>query len=338
MAAGRVVLIGAVHEALPALRAVASHPLADLVRVVTLTPETARKTSGAIDVGGAAAQLGVDVTYADDVNHPEVVDELRASQPDLIVVVGWTRLIHDELLALPRRGCTGFHASLLPRHRGRAPVNWAIIRGERETGNTMMLLDRGADTGLIIDQRSTPIGPGDTCATVYERVANLGAQMLTTNLGPLLDGTAELRQQEHSRADVLPKRTPAMGVTDWTRTAPEIHDWIRALTEPYPGAFTHLDRRQVMLWSSAQPRRSTSGDHSAPPGMVLGSGPDGLAVATGAGTLMVTQVSDPSDRPISAQAWCEQHGVARGTQFDIPSREVAAWSLGLGPKPPGAAA
>src|SRR5699024_4620373 len=159
-----------------------------------------------------AAEHGVPVVLVDDVNSPESVSAIRELAPDLVAVVGWTRLIGDELLDLPSRGCVGFHASLLPHNRGRAPVNWAILRGEHETGNTMMLLDAGVDTGNIVDQRRTPIHPEDTCATVYERVAELGAAMLTGNMGPLLRGEVTPLRQDESKASLLPKRVPMMGV------------------------------------------------------------------------------------------------------------------------------
>ena len=338
MTNGRVLLIGAVHESLAALNALAAHPQVDLVRVLTLTPELAAKTSGAIDLGGAAAALVVDVMYVEDVNKPEVVAEIRACDPDLIAVVGWTRLIHDELLALPRRGCVGFHASLLPRNRGRAPVNWAIIRGETQTGNTLMVLDQGADTGRIVDQRATPIDPDDTCGSVYERVAALGADMLTDNICALLDGTAPLLEQDDALANVLPKRTPDMGVTDWTRSAREIHDWIRALTDPYPGAFTHLEGRRVMLWASEHPKDDDPDATGLEDGTVLGVDPRGLRVVVGGGTLLLTRVGDPAEPPESAHHWCLRSGVVAGTQFEIPARDVVAWSLGQGPRPTGGVA
>ncbi len=334
MTGGRVVLLGAVHESMAALHAIASHPQAELVCVVTLTPERAARTSGAVDLGGAASILGVDVMYVEDANHPQVVADIRAYAPELLVVVGWTRLIHDELLALPPRGCIGFHASLLPRHRGRAPVNWAILRGEAETGNTMMMLDRGADTGLIVDQRITTIGPEDTCASVYERIADLGALMLSDKLGALLNGTAMLREQEHGVADVLPKRIPEMGVTDWTRSAVELHNWVRALTAPYPGAFGYLGGRQVMLWSSRWP---TGSEPAGVAGEVLQVTEDGLRVAAGSGSITVTRLGDPGGPAEDAYTWCRRIGVSTGARFALPSRELVAWSLGLGPRPVGSA-
>ena len=125
------------------------------------------------------------VIDAEDINAPAVVERIRHLHPDLIVVVGWTRLLSPALLSVPSRGCIGFHASLLPRYRGRAPVNWAILRGETFTGNTMFMLTPEADTGDIVDQRVIAIGDEDTCGDVYAKVGAVGADMLRTHLQAL---------------------------------------------------------------------------------------------------------------------------------------------------------
>ena len=330
MGMGRVALIGAVHESLDAFWALADHPSAELVCVATLSESAAREVSGVVDLAGPAAERGVPVLAVDDVNAPESVARLRSYAPDLIVVVGWTRLIKDELLALPPRGCIGFHASLLPRHRGRAPVNWAILRGETETGNTLMLLDAGVDTGRVVDQRATPIYADDTCGTVYARVARLGADMLVDNLGPLLTGAVAPRPQDESRADVLGKRVPAMGVTDWTRPPMAVHNWIRAQTHPYPGAFTSLDGERLMLWASEVP---LGNDHRGEPGTVLEVAPSGVRVAAGSGSLVLSRVGPAEGEELPAATWAAQTGLRVGQRFEQPSAELAAWAHGEGPRP-----
>src|SRR5579884_3373155 len=209
--AGRVVFIGAVHEARPALAALLGSGRATVAAVVTPPEDRGAPLSGRVDLAPLAAAAGVPVLTADDVNAPRTVRRIRELAPDLLVVVGWTRLLGRELLALPPRGCVGFHASLLPRHRGRAPVNWAILKGETLTGNTMMMLDPGVDTGDIVDQRPVAILPDDTCGTVYERIARAGAAMLVERLPALLDGSAPRRPQDPARGDTLPRRTPEMG-------------------------------------------------------------------------------------------------------------------------------
>jgi methionyl-tRNA formyltransferase len=326
---GRVVFLGAVHEALPALHAILRSEV-ELAAVVT--PPTARATalSGYVDLEPVAAEHRVPLVRAADANDPRTVDLLDRLAPDLLVAVGWTRLLGDRLLAVPRRGCVGFHASLLPRHRGRAPVNWAILRGETITGNTMIYLAPGADTGDIVDQRTVEIGPEDTCGTVYERVAEAGAQMLTQHLPALLAGSAPRRPQKNDEADVLPRRTAEMGITDWNRPAREIHDWIRALARPYPGAFSVLAGQTVRLWRSALPGPA---EPAAPPGVVARVEGDAMRVGTDGGSILVTEVSVDDGPPEPAAKWCSRAGIVPGTAFDPVDPAVARWARGLGPRP-----
>jgi len=256
------------------------------------------------------------------------VRHVRELRPDLMVVTGWTRLLSAELLGVPPRGVVGFHASLLPRYRGRAPVNWAILRGEARTGNTMMYLDAGTDTGDIIDQQAVPIGPDDTCATVYAKVGEAGADMLGRHLRALLDGTAPRRPQGPADGPPLPKRTPGMGITDWNRPARAVHDWIRALTWPYPGAFGFLAGRKIMLWASALDSAGAAGVA----GEVVGWDEDGVRVATADGAILLSSMSDAGDAPGPAAAWAERSGLRPGGVFEPVPGDTAAWALGLGPK------
>lgn len=327
----RLVFAGAVHEAGPALQALLESPY-EISAVVTAPRSQAGQLSGFVDLAPLARQHGVPVVRTTDINDPAIVDRIRACKPDLLVVIGWSRLIGPELLGLPPRGCVGCHASLLPAHRGRAPVNWSIIRGEASTGNTLMFLAAGADTGEIVDQRTVPIGPEDTCATVYAKVGAIGAEMLRIHLPALLAGTAPRRPQR-GPGDVLPKRTPAMGITDWTRPARAIHDWIRGQTRPYPGAFTRLHGEQFMLWRSRRPADGDRPATLAPPGTVTHVAPDGITVATGDGSLMVTEICRPGQPAQPVTTWCREVGIGPGIRFDPVDPATASWALGLGPRP-----
>lgn len=336
---GRVLLVGAVHEAEPALHALLRAPV-ELVGVVTAPPDRAASMSGYVDLVPLAAAAGVPVRLTTDVNAAESLGWIRARRPDLVVVVGWSRLIGDELLALPPRGCIGFHASLLPQGCGRAPVNWAIIRGWTRTGNSMMYLAPGADTGDLVAQEAIPIGPEDDCGTVYRAVGEAGARMLATHLPGLLAGTAPRLAQQDDLATHLPKRTPAMGVTDWDRPTRAVHDWIRGQTVPYPGAFGTLAGRTVRLWRSRPVAGLVTDPAAGPvaaPGTVLRSGPDGLEVATADGALLLTQVGDDGGPPQPAADWARARGlhtgIGPGLRFDPVDPEVSRWALGLRPAP-----
>ena len=190
MSGKRVIFVGTVHEAVPALGVLLDSG-AEITEVVTLPAERAASTSGFVDLEPLARAHGIEARRCADINSADSVRHVRELRPELMVVTGWTRLLSAELLSVPPRGVVGFHASLLPRYRGRAPVNWAILRGEATTGNTMMYLDAGTDTGDIIDQQAVPIGADDTCATVYAKVGEAGADMLGRHLQALLDGLHE---------------------------------------------------------------------------------------------------------------------------------------------------
>jgi methionyl-tRNA formyltransferase len=324
-----VLFVGAVHEAVAALAALIGSP-AEVVGVVTMPRERAAQTSGYVDLDPLARAAGAELLRCADINHAESVGQIRRLAPDLIVVVGWTRLLGAEVLGVPPRGCVGFHASLLPRYRGRAPVNWAILRGETLAGNTMMYLDAGTDTGDVIDQRPVPIAPDDTCATVYARVADAGAAMLRQHLPALLDGTAPRAPQGPASGGPLPKRIPQMGVTDWRRPARAVHDWIRALTEPYPGAYTFWAGRKVMLWASKVPGSQARGGGA---GEIIGCDARGLWIAAGSGSLLVTAVSDAGSLPEPALTWARRNGLRAGDRFDPVDEATARWALGQGPAP-----
>lgn len=326
---GRVVFIGAVHEAAPALSA-ALGTEAEIAAVFTLPPSKAASVSGLVDLKPLAKQRRVPVVETVDVNSPPVVEHIAHLQPDLLIVAGWTRLLSAQLLSVPRLGSIGFHASLLPRYRGRAPVNWAILRGETTTGNTMFMLTPEADMGDIVDQRTIPIDEDDTCGDIYAKVGAAGAEMVRTQLPALLAGTAKLRPQEPGDEELLPKRTPAMGITKWDRPARGVHDWIRALTVPYPGAFSFLEGRKVMLWRSV-----ISGRHekTTAPGRIVSCDARGVCVGTRDGGLIVTAVADPGQPPERAHRWFERNNIAPGAGFDPVDDQTAAWAMGAAPAP-----
>ncbi len=327
---GRIALVGAVHESLPMLNALLADPRADVVSVITLSQSEASTVSGPVDLAAAVAPLGVPVLRGFDLGSTDSLRVLAALDLDLIVVAGWTRLVPRAVLALPRHGCVGFHASLLPHHRGRAPVNWSIIRGETETGATMLMLDAGADTGPIVDQRRLTIGANDTCGKVYERVAAAGVAMMRHQLPALLAGHPPLRLQRGDEGDSLPRRTPEMGITDWARTTREIHDWIRALTHPYPGAFSRHDGKTVRLWQ-AEPGPEQHSTVRACPGSILDCIDDGVVVAAQGGTVRLLVVQDGEREQPAAQWYRERNLSPASSAFDPVDDATSRWARGLGP-------
>jgi methionyl-tRNA formyltransferase len=305
----RTVFVGAVEEGRRVLDwLIRQHePIAG---VVTIDPSLRPTTSGWAPFEDLADAAGATLLLVRDLNTPENVMRLREMQPDLLLVVGWTRLVGQEVLSLPRFGAVGFHASLLPRYRGRAPVNWALINDEPETGNTMFFLDSGIDSGDIIDQREIAITDDDDCRTLYEKVAAAATNMLDDNMELLKAGRAPRRPQDHSLATVMPKRSPRDGVIDWEKHSRELFNWVRAQTHPYPGAFTSIDGRQLHIWRAAQ----SEGPSTRPtPGTIASFG-NAVHVSTRDGWLKLLRVAWEDDMETAGQELVE----LAGRRFDQP--------------------
>jgi methionyl-tRNA formyltransferase len=218
--------------------------------VFTFEPAKAANISGAARWDDITAAHGIPLHHVRSINDAEPLALIRQLAPDVVFCVGWTQLLGAELLAIPRLGCLGFHASLLPHYRGRAPVNWAIINGETITGNTLMMLDEGVDTGDIVAQRAIAIDDDDTCGTVYDKVADTELSMLDEVLPLIHVGLMPRRRQDDARATVFGRRRPEDGRIKWARTTRELHDWTRALTHPYPGAFTTIAGARTWVWAA----------------------------------------------------------------------------------------
>ncbi len=304
----RLVFVGVHREAAAPLAALLSGPYRP-AGLVTMTADVAAKVSGAADLATPSRAAGVPVFLTRNVNDPECVAFIRELGPDLLLVVGWTQLVKEELLAVPRLAL-GFHASLLPKYRGRAPINWALIHGERETGNSLIVLAPGADVGDIVAQRRIPIGDDDDCATLYDKVAATEVEILREVLPLIAEGRMPRRKQDDAAATVMPKRRPEDGAIDWTRSTRAVFNWVRALTHPYPGAFTSLEGRRVFVWRAAISAADESVPAHAVPGTLARSSEGSPLVATGNGWLRLVSVQhegEPeSTGPDALRSWLSE--------------------------------
>jgi len=199
-------------------------------------------------VAALAREHGIPVELDADLSQDRALAALRAYAPDLILSFYYRALLPPAALAIPRLGAFNMHGSLLPKYRGRAPVNWAVLHGETETGATLHVMTPRADAGDIVDQEAVPIGPDDTAAEVQARVRDAAVTILERQLDPLLAGRAPRRPQDASRATTFGRRRPEDGAFTWDRPAAEIHNLVRAVTHPYPGAFTRLGERTLYVW------------------------------------------------------------------------------------------
>jgi methionyl-tRNA formyltransferase len=309
--------VGFHAEGIPALDALLAEG-APIAAVLTLRADLAARRSGGADYRPVCEHYGVPLHEIASINDPRARELLAANAPDVVFVIGWHQIVRAETLALARIGMVGAHASLLPKDRGSAPINWALIHGEEESGNSLFWLAEGVDDGDLIEQVRYPITPYDTCATLYARVASANREMLQRLVPRLLAGEVPRRPQpQHNGASrVLPRRRPADGAVDWAQPVQTVYNFIRALTRPYPGAFSAIGGRRYRVWQSALAH--CAGARVAP-GVVLGpvvSPVDeacGQLVACADGSLVLLELESEdgqvlrgrqlSDQPWTGQRW-----------------------------------
>jgi methionyl-tRNA formyltransferase len=260
---------------------------AEIVGVVTLPRPIDPNRSGQCAFDEVAARHGSALVETSDVNAESTLDAVRSLDPELVFVVGWSQLVREPFIALAREGVFGMHPTLLPRHRGRAPIPWAILTGLARTGVTLFeIVDPTADSGSIVGQAVVDIAPDETAETLFARIADAHVELIREYVPQLLARSAPRIPQDARRASAWPKRTPADGIIDWETRAPYLYDWVRAQTRPYPGAFTFLGEEKVVVWRA----RPVELDDAAPAGTIVATRPEGPVVACGQGGLVLEEI------------------------------------------------
>ncbi len=246
-------------------------------------------------------------------NLPVIVETLRALAPDIVLSVWYRRLLGAELLALPRRAALNLHGSLLPKYRGRAPVNWVLVNGESRTGVTLHHMSAEADAGDIVAQEALDIDPEDTAATLYRRLVKVGVDLLLAAYSAVLAGTAGRRPQEHAQATLFPRRRPEDGRIEWSWPARRIANMIRAVTHPYPGAFVDDGAGPLYLWAGGVQSDRSNG---ASPGTLLAIHPtEGIAVSTGEGVVLLRRIQSARVAEEPADVWALRRGLRPGMRL-----------------------
>lgn len=234
----------------------------------------------------AAREKGLPVFTPEKVNTPEWIERIAALRPDLILSVYYRHMISSRILALARLGAFNLHGSLLPKYRGRAPINWAVLHGEPRIGMTLHRMVRSADAGPIVDQEGVDLGPRDTAEQAFRKVLPCARRVLARQIDALLAGTARETPQDDAQATCFSGRKPEDGRIDWAQTSAQIFNLIRAVTDPYPGAFTDVGAARLMVWWAEPDSPATRGRRGRP-GEVLAVEP--LVIATGDGALELTK-------------------------------------------------
>jgi methionyl-tRNA formyltransferase len=237
---------------------------ADVCLVVTHTDDPG-EAKWFPSVGDLARSRGIEPVIFEDARRPAAIERVESAAPELIFSIYYRGMLPKALLEVPRLGAYNMHGSLLPRYRGRAPVNWAVLNGETQTGATLHVMTQRADAGDIVDQEAVLIGPDDAAIDVQRRVTGAAVRILERRLPDLERGTAGRLPQDESQATTFPRRRPEDGRIDWTKSSKQVHDLVRAVTHPYPGASTDVFGGTTWLWKTQLP---SLGAHDNFPGQV----------------------------------------------------------------------
>ena len=231
--------------------------------------------------------------------------QMQSLDPELIVVAAYGRILPEDILNAPPYGCINVHSSLLPKYRGAAPINWAILNGEKETGVTIMHMAHDLDAGDIIAQRATPIGPDETAPELYARLAELGGALLAETVERIAAGTASRKPQDHGQATLAPMLSKELSPMDFGRTAQQLHDQVRGLL-PWPAAVTELGGKRCKVFSTVV----LDGGIDAAPGAVLAAGKEGIDLACGGGTaLRITELQPDGGKRMKAADYLRGHSI-----------------------------
>ena len=306
----RVIFMGTPDFAVPCLARLVE--ISDVVAVVTQPDRPKGRGQKLLPppVKVFAQEHGIAVYQPVRVKATDFVDVLRGLAPDLIVVVAFGQILSKEILSLPPLGCINVHASLLPRYRGAAPMQWAIVRGEKETGVTTMFMDEGLDTGDMLMRETLPITQAMTAAELHDAMMKLGADVLERTLFSLSEGTLKRTPQDDALSTYAPLLDKKVGRIDWKKSAQEIHDLVRGLNS-WPGAYTMLEGQKFKIW------RTRLAEGTAEPGEIVSVTKQGLLVGTGEGMLEILELQAPSKKKMAAGDYVRGHGLQLPARFDF---------------------
>ena len=255
-----------------------------------------------------ASALDIEVLQPATLKNDKFAEQIKILQPDFLVVIAFGHILSEKILQLPKFGAINIHASLLPKYRGPAPIQWAVINAEPYTGVTTMFMDKGMDTGNILLTKKEPILPEDTAATLHDRMAKTGAELLVKTLKGLAANQIKSIPQDHSKATYAPLLKKRDGRINWQRSAEKLEPFIRGMT-PWPGAFTFHNEKRLKIIKATPISESVS----KAPGTILKAFPDELRVATGKGVLSILEIQGPSGKRLGIAEFLRGYRLSPGT-------------------------
>jgi methionyl-tRNA formyltransferase len=311
MSDSRVLFAGTPEFALASLEALTR---AGIVPLAVLTqpdrPAGRGKRLTASPVKQFALEQGIDVLQPATLKDPDTVTQVAAFEPDMLVVAAYGLILPQSVLDIPTRGCLNVHASLLPRWRGAAPIQAAILAGDAETGVSLMAMTAGLDCGPVYVEEALAIGPDETAGDLHDRLAALGGELLVRHFDAILDGALEAVEQDDSRATYAGKISKQDARLDWQQPAEVLQRQVRAYN-PVPGAFFLFDDTPIKCWRAGV----VAGSEQAAAGEVLSAGRDGIVVACGRQALRLDSLQRPGKRPVTAAEFAGAVAIA-GRRLD----------------------
>ena len=306
----RIVFMGTPDFAVGSLQALCESGKHEILAVVTQPDRPKGRGNKLLQtpVKEYALEQGMTVYQPQKVKNPEFVELLHELQPELIVVAAFGQFLSKEILELPKYGCINVHASLLPKYRGAAPIQYAIIKGEKESGVTIMQMDIGMDTGAMLDKVVVPIEENTTMGELHDALREQGAALLLQVIDKIAAGTAVAEPQDNEQATYATLLDRSMEHIDWSKTAQEVHNLIRGFN-PAPSTFTKLPNgKSLKIWGS----KMTDKNSAAAAGTVIETGKHSFFVACGEGVLEITEVQPESKKRMPAQVFLNGRGVQEG--------------------------
>ena len=306
----RIVFMGTPDFAVGSLQALCESGKHEILAVVTQPDRPKGRGNKLLQtpVKEYALEQGLTVYQPQKVKTPEFVELLHELQPELIVVAAFGQFLSKEILELPKYGCINVHASLLPKYRGAAPIQYAIIKGEKESGVTIMQMDIGMDTGAMLDKVVVPIAENTTMGELHDALREQGAALLLEVIDKIAAGTAVAEPQDDAQATYATLLDRSMEHIDWSKTAQEVHNLIRGFN-PAPSTFSKLPNgKSLKIWGSKMTDKSSA----AAAGTVIETGKHSFFVACGEGVLEITEVQPESKKRMPAQVFLNGRGVQEG--------------------------
>lgn len=306
----RIVFMGTPDFAVGSLQALCESGKHEILAVVTQPDRPKGRGNKLLQtpVKEYALEQGLTVYQPQKVKTPEFVELLHELQPELIVVAAFGQFLSKEILELPKYGCINVHASLLPKYRGAAPIQYAIIKGEKESGVTIMQMDIGMDTGAMLDKVVVPIEENTTMGELHDALREQGAALLLQVIDKIATGTAVAEPQDNEQATYATLLDRSMEHIDWSKTAQEVHNLIRGFN-PAPSTFTKLPNgKSLKIWGSKMTDKSSA----AAAGTVIETGKHSFFVACGEGVLEITEVQPESKKRMPTQVFLNGRGVQEG--------------------------